>query len=549
MDSTITPEQVRIFTILVRIGFFCGVAWVLWMLIVKNADVRKSNKAVKTPKLQRVRLVSWVLVFAFMGILVYQATWQLGGFLRPRFLAFMQKHDRRKFNPALQVQRGILFDRNGAPLVENQKKDGMVERRYPLGPAAAHLVGYFDPVFGVNGLEAIADPVLSGLQDISTDDWESVSKKLLTRKKIPQGKNLKLTLDARLQQSIYAQLAAGRYGNSAKPAAGQPYRGAVVVLDVRDGSVLAACSAPSFDPNKLSRTTFSNPQSGSPLFNRALRGLYPPGSVFKVAIGSYYLEKTLLGAGYPLTIDCGSEYRTPDGQGIIRDLSYYSYQARGKEWPGFGVIDLGTAIEQSCNVYFAQVGVTIGKDGFDWLRRLMRFDQSLNLYEGPLDRLESAVSRFPELSLNDSFSMALMGIGQGELMVTPIHMAMVAAAVANNGLLMEPRLTFQQPLKELGRAMSERTAIHMREMMARVVTDGTAEKAFEGFYMTAGGKTGSAQNPLGDSHAWFIGYAPVERPQIAVSVVVENGGYGGSTAAPIARHAMDQAVRLNLVRP
>lgn len=549
METAITPEQVKIFTILVRIGFFCGVAWVLWILIIKNATVRKSNKAVKTPKLQRVRLVSWVLVMAFMGILVYQATWQLGGFLRPRFVAFMQKHDRRKFNPALQIQRGLILDRNGTPLVQNLKKDGAVERQYPLGKAAAHLTGYFDPVFGVNGLEAIADPVLSGLHDISTEDWESVSQKILTRKKLPEGKDLKLTLDAKLQQSIYQQLATGRYGNDAKPAAGQPYRGAVVVLDIRDGSILAACSAPSYDPNQLSRATFTKQQSGAPLFNRALRGLYPPGSVFKVAIGSYYLEKIFLGNGDPLVLDCGSEYRTPDGKGIIRDLSFYSYQARGKVWPGFGAIDLSKAIEQSCNVYFAQVGVTIGKDGFDWLRRLMRFDQSLTLYKGPLDRLESAVSRFPELSHNDSFSMALMGIGQGELMVTPIHMAMVAAAVANQGVLMEPRLTFQQPLNELGRAMSEKTASAMRQMMASVVTDGTAKSAFEGFYMTAGGKTGSAQNPSGDSHAWFIGFAPVERPQIAISVVVENGGYGGSTAAPIARYAMDQAVRLNLVRP
>ena len=85
--------------------------------------------------------------------------------------------------------------------------------------------------------------------------------------------------------------------------------------------------------------------------------------------------------------------------------------------------------------------------------------------------------------------------------------------------------------------------------MARVVTDGTARKAFEGFNMSVGGKTGSAQNPAGDSHAWFIGFAPVERPQIAISVVVENGGYGGSTAAPIARHALELAIGLGLIRP
>ena len=549
MESSITEEQARVLIVLVRVGFFCGVAWLLWRLVFKDAHLRKSNKPVKNPKLKGVRLVSWVLVFGFIAVLAYQATWQLGGFLRPQFVAFMQKHDRRKFNPALQIQRGLIADRNGRALAENRKSNGSVRRYYPLGPAAAHLVGYFDPVFGVTGLEQSADPLLSGLHDVNVDDWESFGQKLITRKDLPQGKDLKLTLDSKLQEGIFEKLVQGRYAQKSKPAGGKPYRGAVVVLDIRDGAVLAACSAPGFDPNRMSRKTFSKSQAGSPLFNRALHGLYPPGSVFKVAIGSYYLEKALLGTGFPLTIDCGPEFRTPDGKGIIRDLSFYSYQARGKQWPGFGTIDLGTAIEQSCNVYFAQVGVSIGKDGFDWLRRLLRFDQSLTLYKGAMESLASAKSRFPELNAKDSFSMALMGIGQGKLQVTPLHMAMVAACVANQGMLMQPRLTFDQPMEELGRAMSPRTSEHMRGMMARVVTDGTARKAFDGFGMSVAGKTGSAQNPAGDSHAWFIGFAPLERPQIAISVVVENGGYGGSTAAPIARHAIELAARYGLIRP
>ncbi len=548
MESSITEEQARVLIVLVRVGFFCGVGWLLWKLVFKDADLRKSNKPVKTPKLQGVRLVSWVLVLGFIAILIYQATWQLGGFLRPQFMAFMQKHDRRKFNPALQIQRGVIADRNGRALAENRKSNGAVERHYPLGPAAAHLVGYFDPVYGVTGLEHSADPLLSGLHDVNADDWETFGQKLITRKDLPQGKNLKLTLDAPFQQAIFQRLVKGRYSTGSKPAGGQPFRGAVIALDIRDGAILAACSAPAFDPNRLTRKTFSKGQAGSPLFNRALQGLYPPGSVFKVAIGSYYLEKALLGTGFPLTLDCGPEFRTPDGKGIIRDLSFYSYQARGQQWPGFGTIDLGKAIEQSCNVYFAQVGVTIGKDGFEWLRRLLRFDQSLSLYRGPVGELASAKSRFPDLNPKDAFSMALMGIGQGELLVTPLHMAMVAACVANQGMLMQPRLTFDQPMEELGRAMSSRTAGHMQSMMARVVSDGTARKAFEGFSMAVGGKTGSAQNPMGDSHAWFIGFAPLERPQIAISVVVENGGYGGTTAAPIARYAFERAERFGLIR-
>ena len=103
--------------------------------------------------------------------------------------------------------------------------------------------------------------------------------------------------------------------------------------------------------------------------------------------------------------------------------------------------------------------------------------------------------------------------------------------------------------QKLGRAMSESTALHMQRMMGRVTSNGTARKAFEGFAMSTGGKTGSAENPSGDAHAWFIGFAPLERPQVAVAVAIENGGSGGGTAAPIARMALEQAMRLGLLSP
>ena len=244
MEPSITEEQARMLIVLVRVGFYCGVAWLLWKLIFKDAYLLKFIKPVKNPKLKGVRLVSWVLVFAFIAILAYQATWQLGGFLRPRFVGFMQKHDRRKFNPALQIQRGIIADRNGRALAENRKANGTVKRHYPLGPATVHLVGYFDPVFGVTGLEQSADSLLMGLDDVNADDWESFGQRLITRKDLPQGKNLKLTVDSKLQQGIFDKLGHGRYDKQGKPPGGTPSRGAQVVLDVRDGALLAACSAP-----------------------------------------------------------------------------------------------------------------------------------------------------------------------------------------------------------------------------------------------------------------------------------------------------------------
>ena len=179
----------------------------------------------------------------------------------------------------------------------------------------------------------------------------------------------------------------------------------------------------------------------------------------------------------------------------------------------------------------------------------MRLDQSLTIFKGTFEPLQSARSRLPDVQEGNAFELAMMGIGQGALMVTPLHMAMITACVANDGILMQPRLTFSETTQKLGRAMSESTALHMQRMMGRVTSNGTARKAFEGFAMSTGGKTGSAENPSGDAHAWFIGFAPLERPQVAVAVAIENGGSGGGTAAPIARMALEQAMRLGLLSP
>ena len=549
MDAPITPEHARSMSWVIQLLFLLGIGRVFWLLLFKKPSGRKQKKDSSPSRLKRIRLVSWVLTLCFMGVLCYQATWQLGGLLRPQFVSFMQRHDRRVFNPALQIQRGRIIDRHGAPLAENRKQEGAVIRHYPLGKAAAHLVGYFHPSYGIHGLESAANPNLSGLDDFSLEGWDSIRRQLITREELPQGKDLRLTLDGRLQKAIYQSLSLQRYDDKANAFAGKPLKGAVIMLDIRDGSILAACSTPAYDPNQLRQVMGDNAPYGSPLLNRALHGLYPPGSIFKVAIGSYYLEKILLGAGFPLEIDCGPEYRTPDGKGIIRDYVYYAYQARGASWPGFGSIDLGKAIEQSCNVYFATVGETIGPEGYAWLRQLMRLDQSLTIFKGTFEPLQSARSRLPDVQEGNAFELAMMGIGQGALMVTPLHMAMITACVANDGILMQPRLTFSETTQKLGRAMSESTALHMQRMMGRVTSNGTARKAFEGFAMSTGGKTGSAENPSGDAHAWFIGFAPLERPQVVVAVAIENGGSGGGTAAPIARMALEQAMRLGLLSP
>lgn len=405
-------------------------------------------------------------------------------------------------------------------------------RRYPGGPQYAAVTGYFSIDRNPTGMEEAANDDLAGT---SNRLFYHRMQDLLTGAE-PQGASVQLTINPRAQQAAWDAL-----GNQ---------RGAVVALDPRTGAILAMVSKPSFDPNVLAGHDTEAVQKayekldrdpGRPLDNRAIasRG-YPPGSVFKVVTASAALSSG------QYTLD--SQLPGP----AVLDLPQTDVPLPN-DFPGpcaGGTISMAAALQISCNTAFGSLGMTLGQDAM--LRQAQAY-----WFGKPLDiPLKVTPSKFPtQLS---QASLAQSSIGQYDVRVTPLQVAMVAAAVANNGVLMKPYLVEKvqgsnlevlartQP-EQLGVAVSPEAAAQLTTMMEGVVQDGTGTRARIPGVRVAG-KTGTAQQGEGrPPHAWFMAFAPADDPKIAVAVVVEDGGTrndratGGQVAAPIAKKVI-QAV-------
>jgi peptidoglycan glycosyltransferase len=470
-----------------------------------------------------------LLVLAFLAVLVYQATWQLTGLFRPQFVSFMQSYDRRQFNPAHLIQRGRILDHRGEVLAYSREYGNKVHRLYPYGPAFSHTVGYAHPRFGATGAEAAANEYLNGATPERLEAWSELGRHLVTQDKRPRGQDLMLTLDTQLQLSAIQGL-----GNS---------RGAVVLLRPDNGAVLALASTPSYDPNRLVPALFRGHLQGAPLMNRATQGLYPPGSTFKVVTAAMAID-----GGFSGTIYCPADgYTTSSHYRKIRDHEYYSAKRAGEVWTGFGKLDLATALAKSSNVFFAQLGVRYGHDAFERNAARFWFGRQIRLYPGTNHASHVDTGRIPRIADSDLYGLAQASIGQGRMMVTPAHMATIAAAVANQGVAMRPRLMASDPPEVLARYMAATTARRLARMMRMVVAEGTG-RGIDRDDLAIAGKTGTAENPHGRSHSWFIGFAPSDRPALAVAVLVEQGGYGSQTAAPIARDLFLSARDAGLLR-
>jgi len=308
-------------------------------------------------------------------------------------------------------------------------------------------------------------------------------------------------------------------------------RGAVVALDPTTGAVLVLASAPTFQPAGVAKTHESwelfSTDPASPGLNRAVQGLYPLGSIFKVVTAAAALETG--------TVSIDTEY-TCNGQITIGDRPLRCWKASGH-----GTLNVAGALAQSCNVYFAQLGEALG------IEALSAYAQRTGLFDAPALPLPPntvSASRLTTTQTGDLAS-ASYALGQGDLLVTPFAAAQIAAAVANHGVLMQPEL-IQAVISPRGQvrqsltptaerqAFRESTARLLAGMMESAVESGTG-RAAQLEYVRIAGKTGSAQAPGGEAHAWFIGFAPAQDPRVAVAVVVEHGGSGAGAAAPIAR--------------
>lgn len=395
------------------------------------------------------------------------------------------------------------------------------KRVYPLGAQVAQTVGYTSLRYGTSGIERSFDRALTS-PDVSGDPLAQLTQlaAALRGDRVElQGADVVTTIVPAVQTRLFELL-------SKYP------RGAGVVLDPRTGAVLAMASVPSYDPNDFDSEFPSLSQDpAAPLLDRALDGLYPPGSTFKIFTAAAALDSN--------TIKMTSRFDDP-GYYVIGDFTLHDNESEAT-----GFADLTTAFALSSNVDFAQIALAMGIDKFyEYLDRW-------GIGE-PLDfQLPAQRDHVPDKSNIVPGELAQMGFGQGALLMTPLRMALIGATIAGGGN--EPRPYVVREVvsggvsrSSLGAAslvspVSPDTAAKVTNMMVAVVQQGTGTPA-QLPHVTVAGKTGTATNPLGRSHAWFVAFAPAENPRVALAILVENVGYGATYAAPIAREVLRTAL-------
>jgi peptidoglycan glycosyltransferase len=432
--------------------------------------------------------------------------------------------------------RGSIYDRNGQLLVGSaQRDDGTWERTYPE-PSVGQVIGYYSPpLFGASQIEASFNDYLSGTSGGNpVVEWFDG---LLNRQR--PGHNLELTLDLELQKRAVELLG--------------ERNGAVVLMDASTGEVLAITGYPAYDPSRLYANVgqqtgeeldaineywaelVGNPDG--PLVFRPTQGLFTPGSVFKTITATAALAE---GVANPGTIYRNEGALEVDGR-IIIELNR----------PDESKVDwtLEESYSYSLNVVFAQIGLQLGAERlWDWAERFGMLD------EAPFDVLTDAGQLASSLSaLQDSQALvADTAFGQGEILTSPLEMAMVVAAIANDGNMMRPRLvstvtdangkTLETFRPEVWRnVVSPDIAAQMRSLMVASADYGYASAAWvDG--VEIGAKTGTAETGQDTSHAWFTGYAMDGNRKLVVSVIVEHAGSGGTHALPIGRELLISAL-------
>jgi len=506
--------------------------------------------------------------------------------------------DRRRFKKLLAESHGFetlmirnrLSDEEVARFAAQQYRFPGVEikarlfRDYPLGETTSHLIGYIGRIndtevtqlqendmaanyrgsdyIGKTGLEQSYESDLHGTTGLEQVEVDSGGRavRMLSRTAPISGNTLILSIDAKLQE-----IAEKSFGN---------YRGALVAIDPNNGEVLAFVSKPGYDPNPfidgIDTQSWDelNNSPDVPLNNRALRGQYPPGSTIK-----------------PFIALAGLYYHTRKPEQSISDPGVYylpgsSRQYRDWKAGGHGSVNMFKAIQMSCDIYFYGLANELGIDNiYEYLSRF-GFGKKTGIdlegeVSGLLPSQEWKSKRYQQIWYpGDTIAV---GIGQGYNLVTPMQMAFITATLANNGVAYQPHLVKDvksprnvenrsigtSPLYEL-KIEHKNLDLIKRAMVAVTQPGGTAVYASLGTPYQIAGKTGTAQviamkqgekydekkiDERHRDHAWFIAFAPADKPRIALAVLAENGGHGGGTAAPIARKVMDYYLLGKIPKP
>jgi penicillin-binding protein A len=534
-------------------------------------DLKEFGPAATNRWLRALRVMLLLLlatVFGFHAYWVYQRDTKDSAFARAK------RNDARNLRLAEAGLKGWVFDRTGKlenALIRYRNDAGVITREYPLGAAAVHLTGYSDYIFGAGGME------------YAFRDWltEPVSSYNKMSSPTPVGQDLKVTIDAAMQRETYNLLqATGK-------------RAAAIVMLLPNNEVLSMASSPSFEPRSINDASAWQKMSDqaenapllSPLVNRALGTLvtggaasyYAPGSTFKTFIAAVAIDSGVTEERFT----CTADGFTPPGSGrAIRDF----------EGEVHGTLGLADAFKVSCNQYFAQLGLKLGKDRLEsYAKRMMmqtspqesiaRMTNLWQILHGKQDRFDYVfappITKMNLSSKATAYDVALQSFGQGYDDLTVMGMALIASAVSGaDGNFIAPTFEPGAPRKVVSQFVSAQTAAQVRALMRSVVESGTASGAFASLRgrITAGGKTGTADRVVpvydnqgnrvldyveknGDKHyktegltdSWFVGFAPADNPQIVYAVVVENGGQGAKATAPVAVKLIEKAAQLGYI--
>ncbi len=467
-----------------------------------------------TLNLESKRIIR-VLIFIstlFLSLILYLSYFQL--FQAEKILA--NTFNKRNWIGEEKILRGQITDRNGDVLAYSQNQEGSQIRHYPKGSLYGHIIGYSYREYGKAALESTYNKELLDLKESNPIDE---LKDILKSGKEQYGNDLVLTIDNRLQKKAYELLG--------------KEKGSIVLMNPQNGEVYAMVSNPVFNPETL-RADWGDlvENEDSYLLNRSTMGLYAPGSIFKVITATASLEDAAIKKNFSCS-----------GSTTIHGYTLNDY---GKT--AHGNLDLKEALVKSCNVSFAQMGVQIGRDDLKRTAELYMLNNKI-----PFD-LNTSKSQFSKEKMDDA-EIAATSIGQGKTLVTPLNMALVASAIANDGQMVKPILVQEvkdhdgetvklNTTKTISNVTSSVVSRELKNMMVEVVSRGTGTNASIKNVRVAG-KTGTAENETDKTHAWFIGFAPEDNPKFAIAVVLENNGStGGSAAAPIARDLFIDAMNL-----
>ena len=467
------------------------------------AEKKKETK-IANREFRVVNYIFLVIFLAMIAYFVYFLAFKSDDFINNEYNGLQTLFEE-------EVVRGEIVTSDGVVIAETVLDDaGNEHRNYPHGRMFSHVTGYSRNVR--TGLEKQLNFTLLRshsffLEQLLTDltDGKQVGDHVVT------------TIRYDLQEAAYEAL--GRYD------------GAVIVMDPKTGDILAMVSKPTYDPNRID-ADWEKLQEGSALYNRATQGQYTPGSIFKILTTLAYMEchpETY----QDYTYECTGKI-TIDGK-TIRCASNTSH----------GVVDLEDSFAKSCNTSYVNMMQDIDEEVLADICETSLFGAELPI------AFESSVSHF---ALSESDAQALKmdtAIGQGKTLVSPLHMVMLAGAVANDGMVMRPQmvervenyngvLVEEAKAKEYKTLFTEEQAAVLKQYMRSTVENGTGEKLQSDIY-TAYGKTGTAQttSDLDETNAWFVGYAEAGDRQLAIAVVVEDSGSGSKYAVPIAKNIFD----------